>query len=214
MAYRYFTIFHELAGCRLRSRQALRESRYSGMKVQKCNPEPVLECKFPLESELTQASLPSAFFHDSYRVRLNQTNNSSSHMIELFFAVFGHHPWWIKLVLLSRSFVAKQFGLETPSVSDILHSAVKPTYSIGDTIGPWPIFSKTTRELIVGRDNRHLDFRLSLLKRTIDQCEELVISTTCKVHNRFGKVYLFFVVPFHKWGVKTLIRRAVQQQRL
>jgi Protein of unknown function (DUF2867) len=177
------------------------------------NPE-VLECTFPFESALTRATLPSAFFRDSYRAPINQTINSNTDIPMLFFAVFGYFPWWMKLALLLRNFAAKKVGLESPSASDIFHPVIKPTYVVGDTIGPWPIFLKSARELIVGRDNRHLDFRLSLLTRTGDQCEELVISTTCKVHNRFGKIYLFFVVPFHKWGVKTLIRRAIQKQRL
>jgi len=36
-----------------------------------------------------------------------------------------------------------------------------------------------------------------------------VISTVCVVHNWFGRVYLFFVVPFHKWGVRWLISNAL-----
>jgi hypothetical protein len=42
----------------------------------------------------------------------------------------------------------------------------------------------------------------------------IVVSTICTVHNLFGKIYLFFIVPFHRYGVKTLLRNAVAAGRL
>lgn len=42
----------------------------------------------------------------------------------------------------------------------------------------------------------------------------VVVSTVCNVHNLYGKIYLFFIVPFHKWGVKQLMSRAVRAGRL
>jgi hypothetical protein len=34
------------------------------------------------------------------------------------------------------------------------------------------------------------------------------------VHNWFGRAYLFFIVPFHRWGVKYIIKRALRAGRL
>ena len=42
----------------------------------------------------------------------------------------------------------------------------------------------------------------------------VVVSTVCVVHNNFGKRYLFFVVPFHRWGVQRLIARAISAGRM
>jgi hypothetical protein len=42
----------------------------------------------------------------------------------------------------------------------------------------------------------------------------VIVSTVCSVHNRFGEIYLFFVVPFHRWGVQLLLSRAVDAGRL
>jgi hypothetical protein len=92
--------------------------------------------------------------------------------------------------------------------------AVKDSYGVGETIGVWPIFALSEAELVAGRDNKHLDFRLSVLKDTTGTVPSAVISTVCVVHNFFGKVYLFFVVPFHRWGVRWLIARAVAKGRL
>ena len=34
----------------------------------------------------------------------------------------------------------------------------------------------------------------------------VVVSTICTVHNVFGRIYLFFIVPFHRRGVQSLMR--------
>jgi hypothetical protein len=95
-----------------------------------------------------------------------------------------------------------------------MNPQIKRCYKVGDKIGPWPIFGLTEDELVAGRDNKHLDFRLSVLRETNGGSESAVISTVCTTHNAFGKLYLFFIVPFHKWGVQRLISRAMAAGRL
>jgi ABC-type branched-subunit amino acid transport system substrate-binding protein len=41
-----------------------------------------------------------------------------------------------------------------------------------------------------------------------------VVSTICTVHNLFGKIYLCVIVPFHRSGVRSLMRNAVVAKRL
>ena len=51
-------------------------------------------------------------------------------------------------------------------------------------------------EVIAGRNNKHLDFRVSVLKLRDGNGSSVVVSTVCRVHNLAGKLYLSFVVPF------------------
>jgi hypothetical protein len=88
------------------------------------------------------------------------------------------------------------------------------TYSVGDKIGPWPIFFIGGNEIVAGRNNRHMDFRLSVLKAADGETTSVVVSTICTVHNLFGKIYLFVIVPFHRSGVRSLMRNAVTAKRL
>ena len=69
-------------------------------------------------------------------------------------------------------------------------------------------------ELVAGRNNKHLDFRLSVLREPDRSPASAVVSTVCTVHNLYGKLYLFFIVPFHRRGVKLLMARAVAAGRL
>jgi hypothetical protein len=54
----------------------------------------------------------------------------------------------------------------------------------------------------------------SVLKVPDGDRTSIVVSTICTVHNLFGKIYLFFIVLFHRYGVKTLLRNAVAAGRL
>jgi hypothetical protein len=171
----------------------------------------VIECDVPPSSMLDRDLIARSYFQDSYRVRLSRTDLG---MADIFFAVFGHKPVWIKLMLVARNAVAGLAGLEVPTVTEIISPEVKHAYRVGEKIGPWPIFFIGENEIVAGRDNKHIDFRLSVLKAVDDEGSDIVVSTVCAVHNLFGKIYLFFVVPFHRRGVRLLMSRAVAAKRL
>lgn len=113
-----------------------------------------------------------------------------------------------------RNWLASRFGLEAPTTAEIMQPQVKASHSVGEKIGPWPIFHITETELIAGRNNKHLGFRLSVLQEASGKGPSAVVSIVCTTHNTFGKVYLLLVIPFHKWGVQRLISRALAQGRL
>jgi hypothetical protein len=169
------------------------------------------ECDVPCLSVLDRRLVEAAFFRDSYRAPLTHTQAS---VVEVFFAVFGHHPLWMKSILIARNCIASLCGLHAATASEIMKPQVQRSYEVGDKVGPWPIFSLTQSELVAGRDNKHLDFRLSVLKEPNGEAMNAVISTVCTTHNAFGRLYLFFIIPFHKWGVRRLMSRAVAAGRL
>jgi Protein of unknown function (DUF2867) len=170
----------------------------------------IIESVVPAESALNRHDVENAWFSDSY---VAQLKNPSLDVADLFEAVFGHHPRWARVLLKMRNRAAGWAGLEVPPRAAINRFDRKPDYTAGDLIGPWPIFALTDNELIAGRDNSHLDFRLSVLKLDTP-APSVAFSTICNVHNRFGKVYLFFIVPFHRWGMRRLMQRAIAAGRL
>jgi hypothetical protein len=170
-----------------------------------------VECDVPQSSALQPRLVAASYFSDAYRAPLTVP---PAEVVDIFFSIFGHHPRWIKLALVLRNRVARLLGLAVPSDAEVMAPVRRHTYEVGDTIGPWPIFSVSDNELIAGRDNEHLDFRLSILRESGGPKPAVVVSTVCVVHNWFGKVYLFFIVPFHKWGVKHIITRALRAGRL
>ena len=171
----------------------------------------VIECDVPSSSALSGDLIRNAYFRDSYRATLAHPELG---IVEIFFALFGHTPFWMKSLLIVRNAAARLVGLEVPSVGEIMNPVVRSEYRVGEKIGPWPIFFIADNEIVAGRNNKHLDFRLSVLKAKDGDATNVVVSTICTVHNVFGKIYLFFIVPFHRTGVRSLISNAVAAGRL
>ena len=165
----------------------------------------------PPISVLDRHNVENAWFRDSYKARVS---NQQSSVIDNFFAIFGHRPWWMNRVLIIRNRIAHYCGLDIASNAEVTSMVIADSYNVGDTIGPWPIFALSATELIAGRDNSHLDFRLSVLRVQEQFKPVVIVSTICNVHNLYGKIYLFYIIPFHKWGVQKLISRAVEEGRL
>ena len=167
----------------------------------------VVECDVPSESALGKNLIERADFSDAYRAPLRR---SEAGVVEIFFAIFAHRPVWMNLLLIARNKVAGFAGLER----EILNIEKRGHYIVGQKIGPWPIFFLGPNELVAGRDNKHMDFRLSIMKVRDGNGPSVVVSTLCMVHNRFGRYYLSSVTPFHKFGLRKLMASALAAGRL
>lgn len=79
----------------------------------------------------------------------------------------------------------------------------------GEQIGLFKVFDKTTNELILGEDDKHLNFRVSLLIDSQNESKtdkKLIISTTVKFNSWFGRLYFLPVRPFHKLIVPSMLK--------
>jgi hypothetical protein len=78
-------------------------------------------------------------------------------------------------------------------------------------IGYLPLLSKSAGELVMGGDDRHLDFRVAVLLRTgAAGGRELVVVTVVHCHNPLGRTYLAVIAPFHRTILRTNLERAVR----
>jgi Protein of unknown function (DUF2867) len=134
----------------------------------------VTECNVPSSSVLDRALIGRADFRDSYQVRLSR---SELGIVDIFFGIFGHLPLLPKVVLIVRNTLASLIGLEAPTASEILHLEIRGNYTVGDKIWVWPIFFLGENEIVAGRDNKHMDFRLSVLKLSDGDVMSVVVTT-------------------------------------
>ena len=171
----------------------------------------VVECDVPRHSALGKDLIERADFRDAYCAPLNRSDIG---VVEIFFAIFARRPGWMNLMLIARNKAAALAGLEVPTTSEILNMEKRDRYFVGEKIGPWPIFFLGSDELVAGRDNKHMDFRLSVMKVYDGTEPGVVVSTLCMVHNKFGQHYLSSIIPFHEFGLRRLIANALAAQRI
>lgn len=165
-------------------------------------------CDLPQGSRL-RTSLPRIDYLDSFAVRMSKPTDD---IVALYAAALGHLPRAFKHLLVIRSALVRPFGLSGVSRDDLAQPIdTKRAYAIGDRIGRWTLFQKHPGELIAGADDRHLDFRVSLFR---DGGDRVVLSTAIMTHNALGRLYLTAILPFHRFGVATLLTRAATTGRL
>ncbi len=107
-----------------------------------------------------------------------------------------------------RNRVVALFGLKKLSlIGDVIPAKQACDYLVGDQVGIFKVlFSRDQEVILEGRD-KHLDVKLSLFLEPEGDVLKLYVTTVVHVKNRFGKVYMFFVVPIHKKVVPASLAR-------
>lgn len=122
---------------------------------------------------------------------------------------FTSAPKWIDGLFTARNKIVGLFGLKTPdNTTDRLKQLDCFKCEKDERIGLFKVFDNTGNEVILGENDRHLDFRVSLLLgKVADKPEQksLTITTTVKFNNLLGRLYFLPVRPFHKLIVPTML---------
>jgi len=82
-----------------------------------------------------------------------------------------------------------------------------------DRVGFFKVYSTSATEIVLWEDDKHLDFRLSVLCTrgpSLDSGHQLTVSTVVHCHNLLGRSYLFVIAPFHRMVIKAILRRAAR----
>jgi hypothetical protein len=165
-------------------------------------------CELPASSRLRD-SLPQIDYLDSYTIGVARTDQS---MIGLYAAALDHLPRVFKHLLVLRSILVRPFGIAGVSHRDLTKPIdTSRSYAVGDKVGRWTLYGQYPDELITGADDKHLDFRVSVLR---EGRSRVVLSTAVMTHNAFGRTYLATILPFHRYGVAQLLTDAAAAGRL
>ncbi|MGH1543818.1 MAG: DUF2867 domain-containing protein [Arenicella sp.] len=167
----------------------------------------IIERDIPADSQVS-TFLERIDFHDSYEVHLN---NADIDIRQLYQSVFTVAPWWVKKLFILRNKIVSVFGLKGATAAEMDHTEFTLDSAIGDKIGVFKLYSIADNEVITGEDDKHLDFRISVLKIARDEGCSVVVTTVVKFNNSFGRAYLFFIKPFHKIIVKHLVKAAASR---
>lgn len=111
---------------------------------------------------------------------------------------------WISTALAVRDLAVRPFGVLT---SGEMRSRLERDGR--DRVDFFPVLSRSSREIVLGEDDRHLDFRLSLLLDTRDDGRvDLIATSVVRCHNLFGRAYLAAIHLGHVFVVRSALARA------
>ncbi|MEY8830396.1 DUF2867 domain-containing protein [Sedimentitalea sp. XS_ASV28] len=142
----------------------------------------------PPDSALWALHRPGDFI-DGYRVKATYPPRAAAQIAMKF-------PLWVRALLALRQIIMWPFGLRGEG-------------SGKDSIAIFPVCKDTEQELVLGFDDKHLDFRISILSRD----GHVHCATWVHRHNWLGRAYLAAVMPFHVFITKHMLARVAKHAR-
>lgn len=139
---------------------------------------------------------------DSYAVALPSAGpDDPAKLAEM---LFGNSPAWIRALLRLRDRLVAPLGVKT--TADIRAAGASDGR---DRIGFFPVLGRSPSEIVLGEDDRHLDFRASILVDDDNpaRSRRLVVTTAVRCHNLLGRTYLRVIKPFHVLVVRSYLGR-------
>jgi hypothetical protein len=92
-----------------------------------------------------------------------------------------------------------------------LKTGVHPNAAVKRWIGSFPVLSETPERVVLGLDDRHLNFLAVVdVKSSTDDRRQVTATTLVRTHNLLGRLYLDIVIPFHRRIVPALLLQTAQ----
>lgn len=139
-------------------------------------------------------------YKDTFEVAISRQDVANW---ELIAALFCSAPPWFDVLAKLRDRMVSVFGLKT-SAGD--PKRLPPPYLEGQEIGFFRVLEQADREVILGNDDKHLNFRTSLMVTQKDDGAHLCVSTVVSTKNLLGTVYFGIVKYAHRLIVPIMAR--------
>jgi hypothetical protein len=138
--------------------------------------------------------LPEADFADAFSLTVE---DPSVDAISAAHRAIVSPPGWISTLMRLRDAIVGPLGLRTGSDASLARM---------ERIGVFPVLSRTPERVVLGLNDRHLDFRLAIDVAPLDdQRREVVATTLVQRHNWLGRTYLALILPFHRRIVPAML---------
>lgn len=142
---------------------------------------------------------------DAYAIALPEDASADPEQLARF--IFAQQSFWARGLMGLRDWLVAGFGLKTAR-----HLAALDAQHRARRVGIFKIYAAGETEIVLGEDDKHLDFRLSVMCTgpASQGDRRLVLSTVVHCHNRLGRLYIFLIAPFHRAIVQASLRRAAR----
>ena len=125
----------------------------------------------------------------------------------IIFKIIKSLPKWFKILLNSRNTIARIFGLKTGGIENITENYERLNIKKDQSIGDFFIILNEKKHLITELNDKHLDFRFSILIKEKEGITRVSLRTIVKLNNFFGRIYFFLIKPFHRLIIHNILKR-------
>lgn len=139
---------------------------------------------------------------DAFAIHLH-TEHAEKGIAHLAHCVLGAPTPWFRVLIWLRDRVVAGLHVKTSTQLRTMATAEGV-----DRIDFFRVLSTSDHEMVLGENDRHLDFRASLMLVPGETGVKLVATTAVHCHNALGRAYLFLIAPFHRLVVRTNLSRA------
>ena len=160
-------------------------------------------------TSLVMRSLPNIDFADAFKCQLPENQPRNQDIDSVTRAIFLTMPRWISGLLELRNNIVRPLGLRT-SIDAVPYDG-QGNLEPGTAIGIFEVIARGLgEEIILGEDDQHLDYRVSVqLERGEGKCW-VIVSTVVKFNNWLGRAYFIPVRPVHKVIVPAMMRYGLE----
>ncbi len=151
-------------------------------------------------------SYAGADLADAFAITLS--DDAPDDAMALARAALSHPPRWFRVLLAIRDAAVKPLGLKTSAAMR------QHLDEIGvEHVDIFRVLEASPHEAIFGEQDRHLDFKLSILIRRVEGStrREAVATTIVHCHNRLGRFYLALILPGHVLVVRSHLAAAARR---
>lgn len=165
--------------------------------------QPVQQVPVPGDSLLSQVA-KSAHYEDTFLMRVPE---GSFRDVDALARACVRLPNWVGTLMRLRNALVAPFGLKTGDGPP--KRASPERFTPGDYAGIFHVLARNDEELLLGEDDRHLDFRFSLRLHEVAGFQDVFATTTVHFHNLWGRLYFLFVAPVHRRVIPSMLRHAL-----
>lgn len=166
----------------------------------------------PLTSRMAVLA-KNAYFADCYQAPLHHCETPS----QAYQAIFAYTPAWVRTLMRLRNVIAAKLGLKTLNQTQMREaelSIFNLPYQVGERAGIFFVQTLEPLELIVGGDDRHLNFQISVFIHIVNTQRMVAVSTVVMPNHWLGRVYMTLIKPFHRLIANHVVKVAHLKGRL
>jgi hypothetical protein len=141
-------------------------------------------------------------YADSFKMKVPGTYTGS--IDDLTRKSFGISPGWVNGLMKLRNAIVSPFGLKAGGEKQ--KSSAAGMLKRGDKAGIFTVIERTDAEIVMGEQDKHLDFCVSVYLDGESGKRSVTVTTIVKFNNLFGRLYFAIIRPFHRLIVPSVMK--------